>query len=86
MVSAPLSTGTPGDVRACARLLLDAGADPDSHAVEWGGEGQMTALFDAVERNDLELARLLVERGAERDEDAFYHACEQGDTPRGAQA
>ena len=74
------STGTSGDVRACARLLLDAGADPDSHTVEWGGEGQMTALFDAVERNDLELARLLVERGAERDEDAFYHACEQGDT------
>jgi ankyrin repeat protein len=38
------------------------------------------ALFDAVERRDLELARLLLERGAERDEDAFYHACEQGDT------
>jgi ankyrin repeat protein len=73
------STGSPGDVRACARLLLDAGADPNSHTVEWGGEGRMTALFDAVERRDLELARLLLERGAERDEDAFYHACEQGD-------
>jgi hypothetical protein len=40
----------------------------------------MTALFDAIERRDLELARLLIERGADRDEDAFYHACEQGDT------
>lgn len=50
------STGSPSDVRDCARLLLDAGGDPNSHKVEWGGEGQMTALFDAVERSDLELA------------------------------
>jgi ankyrin repeat protein len=74
------STGTQDEVRECARLLLDAGADPNSHTVEWGGEGRMTALFDAVERRDLELARLLIERGAERDEHAFYHACEQGNT------
>jgi ankyrin repeat protein len=74
------STGSPADVRACARLLLDAGADSNSHTVEWGGEGRMTALFDAVERRDVELARLLVERGAARDEDAFYHACAQGGT------
>ncbi|MEV0233370.1 ankyrin repeat domain-containing protein [Nonomuraea sp. NPDC050786] len=67
-------------VRACARLLLDAGADPGSHTVEQGGEWRRTALFDAVERGDLALARLLVERGAPRDEDAFYHACEQSDT------
>src|SRR3954453_20275322 len=44
------STGSARDVRECARRLLDAGADPNSHTVEWGGEGQMTALFDAVER------------------------------------
>ena len=31
-----------------------------------------------VERNDLSLLRLLVERGAEPDDDAFYHACERG--------
>jgi ankyrin repeat protein len=74
------STGSGADVRECARLLLDAGADPNSHTVEWGGEGRMTALFDAVERSDLQLTRLLLDRGAERDEDAFYHACEQGDT------
>jgi hypothetical protein len=74
------STGSPEAVRACARVLLDTGADPDSHTVEWGGEGRMSALFGAVERDDLELARLLVERGATRDEDAFYHACEQSDT------
>jgi hypothetical protein len=74
------STGSPDDIRACAQRLLDAGADPDSHTVEWGGQGRMSALFDAVERGDLPLARLLVERGASRDEDAFYHACEQSET------
>ncbi len=74
------STGSAGDVRACARLLLDAGADPDSHTVEWDGEGRMSALFDAVERSDLELVRLLVERGATKDDDALYHACEQSST------
>jgi len=71
------STGSLADVRACARRLLDESADPNSHTDEWGGEGQMTALFTAVERHDIELAGLLLERGAERDDDAFYHACEQ---------
>jgi ankyrin repeat protein len=74
------STGVPADVRSCARLLLDAGANPNSHTIEWGGEGQRSALFDAVERGDVELVRLLLERGATRDEDAFYHACEQSNT------
>jgi len=71
------STGVPADVRACAQLLFDAGADPNSHSIEWGGQGQMSALFGAVERGDLELVRLLLERGTTRDDDAFYHACEQ---------
>jgi hypothetical protein len=44
------ATDAPADVRSCARMLLDAGADPDSHTIEWGGEGGMSALFDAVER------------------------------------
>ncbi|MGH3751917.1 MAG: ankyrin repeat domain-containing protein [Pseudonocardiaceae bacterium] len=74
------SIGSPADVRSGARLLLDAGADPDSHTIEWGGEGQMSALFDAVERGNLALVRLLVERGAAKDDDAFYHACEQSNT------
>ncbi|MGH3646430.1 MAG: ankyrin repeat domain-containing protein [Micromonosporaceae bacterium] len=73
------STGAPADVRECVRLLLDTGADPDSHTVEDGG-WRMSALFGAVERSDLTVARLLVERGADKDEDAFYHACEQSNT------
>ncbi|MGH8827018.1 MAG: ankyrin repeat domain-containing protein [Jiangellaceae bacterium] len=73
------STGTSSQVRDCARLLLAAGADPNSHTVEWGGEGWQSALFDAVVRHDLELVRILLDQGATSDEDAFYHACEQSD-------
>ncbi|MGH3823073.1 MAG: hypothetical protein ACRDRA_09620 [Pseudonocardiaceae bacterium] len=40
----------------------------------------MSALFDAVERGDLALIQLLVEHGATKDDDAFYHACEQSNT------
>jgi hypothetical protein len=72
--------GASADVLECARLLLDAGADPDSHTIEWDGQGRISALFDAVGRGDLPLVQLLVERGAAKDEDAFYHACEQSDT------
>lgn len=71
------STASPVDVRSRAVLLLDAGADPDSceHHHDWG----RNALFEAVERADLALVRLLFDRGAAPDEDAFYHACEQSD-------
>ncbi len=41
---------------------------------------QRPSLWEAVERDDLALARRLVEGGATTDEDAFYHACEQSDT------
>jgi ankyrin repeat protein len=74
------STASPADVRSEARLLLEAGADPDSHTIEWGGEGRMSALFAAVDRGDPALVELLLEHGATRDEDAFYHACEQSNT------
>ncbi|MEV4475566.1 ankyrin repeat domain-containing protein [Nonomuraea sp. NPDC049504] len=74
------ATAPESRVRECARLLLDAGADPGAHTPENGGEWRRTALFDAVERRDLRLARLLVDHGATPDEDAFYHACEQSGT------
>lgn len=73
------SIGTAPAVRQVAELLLDAGADPSSGTAEDGG-WRRTAVFDAVERHDLALVRLLLDRGAVKDEDAFYHACEQWDT------
>ncbi|RJL27253.1 ankyrin repeat domain-containing protein [Bailinhaonella thermotolerans] len=48
--------------------------------MEGDGEYVRSALYDAVERRDLALARALVEHGATPDADAFYHACEQADT------
>ncbi|MGH8776515.1 MAG: ankyrin repeat domain-containing protein [Jiangellaceae bacterium] len=38
------------------------------------------ALLDAVEREDLSAVRRLLRSGVPSDDDAFYHACEQGDT------
>ncbi len=73
------SAGAPADVRRCAELLLDAGSGANGRSAENGGEWYRSALFEAVERRDLTLARLLVEHGATPDEDAFYHACEQAD-------
>jgi len=69
-------------VRECARVLLDAGADPNAftHEDEEWGDWDFYAIRSAVDRDDVELIRLLVERGADRDEDALYHACEHGST------
>jgi ankyrin repeat protein len=74
------ATGTPADVRACTRVLLDAGADPNCRTPEDEHGGWASALSSAVERGDRALVRLLLDAGAEPDEDAFYHACEQADT------
>ncbi|HVE91303.1 MAG TPA: ankyrin repeat domain-containing protein [Actinomycetota bacterium] len=73
------STGTGSDIRTCTRLLLDAGADPNAHTVEdgHGHAWEFFALRSAVDRNDVELARMLIEAGAKRDQDAMYHACER---------
>jgi 8-oxo-dGTP pyrophosphatase MutT (NUDIX family) len=76
------SRGAAADVRECARLLLAAGADPNAftHEVEEGGDWDFYAVRSAVDRDDAALVRLLVDHGAERDDDAIYHACEHGGT------
>ena len=76
------STGTGADVRECARLLLEAGADPNAftHEVDDSGDWDFYAVRSAVDRDDVPLIELLVEHGAERDDDAIYHACEHGST------
>ncbi|WP_200948079.1 hypothetical protein [Nocardioides sp. Soil774] len=72
------STGAPGDIRSCAELLLDAGADPLATTPSTDGEWELTTCYYAVERQDVSLLQLLLQRGAEPDDDAFYHACERG--------
>jgi hypothetical protein len=52
------STASQEDVRQCVRELLDAGADPNSHTIEWDGEGRMSALFAAVDRGAPALVEL----------------------------
>ena len=72
------SIGAPDDVRSCAVLLLDAGADPRLTTPSEDGEWELTTCYHAVERQDVSLLKLLLDRGAEPDDDAFYHACERG--------
>ena len=57
----PLGTAAFVQSVPTARLLLDHGADPDRP-----GEGGFTALHAAAQNGDEELARLLLERGADR--------------------
>jgi ankyrin repeat protein len=54
--------GTAAFVRSVplATVLLDSGADPNGR-----GEGGFTALHSAAQNDDEELARLLLERGAD---------------------
>ncbi|MHC2335793.1 ankyrin repeat domain-containing protein [Bradyrhizobium sp. USDA 4454] len=71
----------------CARLLLQAGADPDQHigsrwppgTLDAPDEGNpLSALYGAAGRNqDLALTRLLLEAGANpNDNESLYHSLE----------
>lgn len=58
----------------CVRLLLDAGADPNSYTTSRYGDRE-SALLEAVEPGDLELAELLLDHGAGVDIRCFEAAC-----------
>ncbi|MGY4478043.1 hypothetical protein [Bradyrhizobium sp. USDA 3364] len=71
----------------CARLLLQAGADPNQHiSSRWppgsldapDDSNPLSALYGAAGRNhDLELTRLLLEAGADpNDNESLYHSLE----------
>jgi ankyrin repeat protein/GNAT superfamily N-acetyltransferase len=64
----------------CARLLLEAGADPDS---SWQHPefGSLGALYGAAGvRHEPRMTALLLERGADPDDDeSVYHSTETGD-------
>lgn len=68
------SRSTPEAVLTCARLLLDVGADPNSHTMSSYGRLQ-SALLEAVLSRDFALAELLIERGAVKDQEAYEAAC-----------
>lgn len=64
-------------LHACARLLLQAGADPN-RAVETAEKHRLSALYGASGQNhDPALTRLLLEAGANpNDGESLYHALE----------
>lgn len=70
-------------LRRSARLLLDAGADPNQSWIYAGpGEFRLSALFGAAGKNhDPELTRMLLAAGANpNDGESLYHSQETLDT------
>ncbi|TDE09640.1 ankyrin repeat domain-containing protein [Jiangella asiatica] len=62
-------------IRACARLLLEHGADPDQ-SFETADGHRLSALYGAAGLNhDVELTRTLLDGGADPDDDeSLYHS------------
>jgi len=65
-------------LRRCARLLLDAGADPNQFWEDKNWGHPVSALYGAAGKNhDAELTRMLLEAGADpNDSESIYHAVE----------
>lgn len=70
----------------CARVLLEAGADPNLHAHEPADAPDANLLYRAALRGDTALARLLLDHGARvlcnsAGQSAVHHAAQQGTPP-----
>ena len=80
--ASPLPAADPAraaGVSRCVELLLDHGADPDTYTLfdESDPNSRIPALYWACIRDQPEVVRLLLERGAEpNDGESIYHAAE----------
>jgi ankyrin repeat protein len=65
-------------LRRCARLLLDAGADPNQSWKDKNWGHPVVALYGAAGKNhDAELTKMLLDAGADpNDGESLYHAVE----------
>jgi ankyrin repeat protein len=68
-------------LRRCARLLLDAGADPNQSWSHKPGDYPLSALYGAAGKNyDPELTKMLLGAGANpNDNESLYHSAETVD-------
>ncbi len=68
-------------LRRCARILLDAGADPNQSWSHKPGGDALSALYGAAGKNhDPELTRMLLDAGANpNDNESLYHSTEAPD-------
>ena len=68
-------------LRRCARILLDAGADPNQSWSHKPGGHPLSALYGAAGKNhDPELTKMLLDAGANpNDNESLYHSTEAPD-------
>jgi ankyrin repeat protein len=70
-----------GRLKRCARILLDAGADPNQSCLFKPGDYLLSALYGAAGKNhDPELTAMLLDAGADpNDGESLYHSTETSD-------
>jgi hypothetical protein len=75
-----IERGRASGMVGAVRLLLDAGASPDTNNGARPHHGYRSALHGSVTVNNPEITRLLLERGANpNDGESLYQAAEHGD-------
>ncbi len=74
LLFSPLAKVDPNTTLACARLLLEAGANPNAALKD---SEPLSVLYAAVSLPSLDLVKELLARGADpNDNESLYHSCE----------